>query len=148
MNKYCEICGKELTGKQTKFCSKKCKDKKYHTTQYNNEQSKKRDQHGLLIKYALIKQRGGQCELCGYNKNISALQFHHKNPDDKRFTLDARTLDRLTDDEILEEFSKCVVLCANCHSETHHPNFTVSNLENIRTLCKDIKSKKHTKIQI
>lgn len=30
-------------------------------------------------------QRGGKCECCGYNKNLSALEFHHINPDEKKF---------------------------------------------------------------
>ena len=29
--------------------------------------------------------RGGKCERCGYNANLSALEFHHKNPEEKEF---------------------------------------------------------------
>lgn len=51
--------------------------------------------------------RGGKCEKCGYNKNIAALQFHHINPEDKSFTLDARTIERKSDEKVIEEFNKC-----------------------------------------
>ena len=33
---------------------------------------------GLKRKYESILSRGGKCERCGYDKNISALEFHHK----------------------------------------------------------------------
>jgi hypothetical protein len=29
--------------------------------------------------------RGGKCERCGYDVNLSALEFHHKNPEEKEF---------------------------------------------------------------
>ena len=34
--------------------------------------------------------RGGKCEHCGYNANLSALEFHHKNPEEKEFQVDIR----------------------------------------------------------
>ena len=34
--------------------------------------------------------RGGKCEHCGYNANLSALEFHHKNPEEKEFQIDIR----------------------------------------------------------
>ena len=40
---------------------------------------------GLKRKYEAIMSRGGRCELCGYNKNLAALEFHHKNPSEKEF---------------------------------------------------------------
>lgn len=40
----------------------------------------------------LIESRGGKCEVCGYDKNIAALEFHHINPDEKEFQLDMRHL--------------------------------------------------------
>ena len=35
---------------------------------------------GITRKYKAIIARGGKCEICGYDKNISALEFYHRNP--------------------------------------------------------------------
>jgi hypothetical protein len=29
--------------------------------------------------------RGGKCEHCGYKANLAALEFHHRNPEEKDF---------------------------------------------------------------
>ena len=101
------------------FCSIKCKREHYKNknkgTSYDTVYSQKKDYHGLYLKYKLILARGGKCECCGYNKNISALEFHHIDPSTKKFTLDSRTLERKSDKEIIEEFNKCKLLCSNCH---------------------------------
>lgn len=138
----CKNCGKELTGRQTMFCSRRCQSKYYQAQGYNTKYSQKKDYHGTLIKYFLIQKRGGKCEKCGYNKNISALEFHHLDPSKKEFTLDSRNLERHSDEEILKEFDKCVLLCANCHAEHHHPELEISNIDNIKTICKGIKYRK------
>ncbi|MEY4334993.1 MAG: phage FelixO1, partial [Bacteroidota bacterium] len=31
-------------------------------------------------KQKLVEHKGGCCEICGYNKCIEALEFHHKDP--------------------------------------------------------------------
>ncbi len=38
----------------------------------------------LKRKMYLISERGGCCEICGYNKNLAAFDFHHKNPKEKQ----------------------------------------------------------------
>ena len=89
---------------------------------------------GLKRKYEYVMKRDGKCERCGYNKNFSALQFHHIDPSTKKFTLDARTLERKTDEEIIEEFNKCELLCSNCHQELHHPFLILDNYDEIKKL--------------
>lgn len=34
---------------------------------------------------------GGKCILCGYDKNFACLDFHHKNPAEKSFLVNAKT---------------------------------------------------------
>lgn len=60
--------------------------------------------------------------MCGYDKNISALEFHHTNPEEKSFQLDSRHLSNTSMGKILEESKKCILVCSNCHKEIHHPN--------------------------
>lgn len=138
----CLNCGNQLTGQQTKFCCKECKNHYYWSKQgssYNSLYSQRKDAHGFYLKYKLILAREGKCECCGYDKNIAALEFHHINPEDKLFTLDARTIERKHDDEIIEEFNKCKLLCANCHSELHHPSLVKENYEIFKELGQGIK---------
>ena len=64
---------------------------------------------------------GGKCSRCGYCKNLSALQFHHVSPQDKSIPLDLRRLSNSRWEVLLKEARKCLLLCANCHAEIHHP---------------------------
>ncbi len=77
---------------------------------------------GLKRKLHLIDLRGGCCEKCGYQENLAALDFHHKDPKEKENQLDMRKLSNSTMDWILLEFEKCDVLCSNCHREVHSPD--------------------------
>jgi transcriptional regulator with XRE-family HTH domain len=57
-----------------------------------------------------------ECFLCGYAKHSVALQFHHVEPSTKSFGLSVRGITRSIA-KLREEAEKCVLLCANCHSE-------------------------------
>ena len=72
------------------------------------------------LKKELVRYRGGKCEKCGYSKSINALQFHHKNPLEKDFTIAHNlTLSKFNIEEYYKEVDKCELLCANCHAESH-----------------------------
>lgn len=88
----------------------------------------KQKERALSRKMELIELRGGKCEMCGYAKNISALEFHHLNPDDKCFQLDSRHLSNTNKSKILEEVNKCILVCANCHRELHNPELNMGNM--------------------
>ena len=73
------------------------------------------------IKHQLILYKGGKCERCGYDKCEGALQFHHKDPSKKEFTLSQINLSKeLNMDMLYKEIDKCELLCANCHAEEHY----------------------------
>ncbi len=76
----------------------------------NKERQRKTKQ--LAVSY-----KGGSCTSCGYNKSISALEFHHIDPStkDKDYF---NTRGGLTQ-TLKTELDKCVLLCANCHREHH-----------------------------
>ncbi len=67
-------------------------------------------------KEILVAEAGGRCQLCGYDRCIAALQFHHRDPATKRFGLGSRGLARSIE-SLREEAAKCVLLCSNCHVE-------------------------------
>ncbi len=62
---------------------------------------------------------GGKCFHCGYCRNYAALDFHHKNPDEKEFNWQQLRL--RTWESVLLELDKCELLCRNCHAEEHNP---------------------------
>lgn len=70
------------------------------------------------LKQLAIEYKGGSCELCGYDKCVGALTFHHLDPNEKDFGISksghTRSWARLK-----VELDKCAMLCANCHAEVH-----------------------------
>jgi hypothetical protein len=68
------------------------------------------------MKQLLVEEAGGACLLCGYDRCVAALQFHHVDPSTKEFALAmfglSRSLQRMR-----AEAAKCVLLCGNCHAE-------------------------------
>jgi transposase len=67
-------------------------------------------------KRRLVAEAGGRCQLCGYDRCMAALEFHHLDPNAKAFALSMRGAARAFE-ELRKEASKCVLLCANCHAE-------------------------------
>jgi hypothetical protein len=124
MNKItnCIVCEKRLSGKQGKFCSVLCKNR-FH----QSYPSQKR--RGLKRKIELIEKLGGKCSRCGYQKNLAALSFHHR--DDKLFKLDARSLSNRTLDAVTTEAKKCELVCHNCHAEIHNPDLATDSLSRL-----------------
>jgi hypothetical protein len=71
------------------------------------------------LKEILVAEAGGRCAICGYDRCVRALNFHHVDPATKRFGLGERGLTRGID-ILREEARKCALLCANCHMEVEH----------------------------
>jgi transposase len=68
------------------------------------------------VKRRLVKEAGGACAICGYDRCVAALEFHHLDPSTKRFALSRQGVTR-SYAEALAEARKCVLLCSNCHAE-------------------------------
>lgn len=114
--KTCLICGKNFQPKSAaanqRTCCYECMPEgiQYSRSDFLN-----------LIR----KQRGGKCERCGYNKYLGALDFHHKDPSKKDFTVGDRDF-RLKD--CIEETKKCILICSNCHREIHANLWKIEDL--------------------
>ena len=79
-------------------------------------------------KQKAVEYKGGACQICGYNKCNSALDFHHVNPENKTKTL-SYMFSHCSWDKIKEELDKCILVCANCHREIHQQGIqTLDNL--------------------
>lgn len=72
----------------------------------------------VKVKKMAIDYKGGCCSKCGYNKCESALEFHHLDPSEKDFGIGSKGYTRSWE-KVKKELDKCVLLCANCHRETH-----------------------------
>jgi hypothetical protein len=64
-----------------------------------------------------VEYKGGKCNICNYDRCISALEFHHLEPSKKDFTLSQSM--NIAWNKIEEELDKCILVCANCHREIH-----------------------------
>jgi len=115
----CVQCGHQLSGRQTKYCSRECKNE-FNNVQYQSYLAQQ--SRGKKRKLELIELLGGCCTACGYDKNYAALEFHHKEPGEKAFSLDLRSLSNRKFELILEEVKKCNLVCSNCHTEIHNPD--------------------------
>lgn len=60
--------------------------------------------------------KGGKCQICGYNRCIAALEFHHVDPTQKSFGIRSNG-NTMSWEKMCAELEKCVLLCANCHRE-------------------------------
>ena len=61
---------------------------------------------------------GGRCVSCEREMSAPAFEFHHLDAAEKTFALSADGIYRSWD-KVSAELDKCVLLCANCHAETH-----------------------------
>lgn len=121
---HCQFCSVALKGKKKKFCCREHKIKFHNKigTSTNPNTVERQKKIAKERKLKLINLKGGACKCCGYKKNFAALQFHHRDPQNKTFGLDFRKLSNTNWESILIEVEKCDLLCSNCHIETHNPD--------------------------
>lgn len=67
-------------------------------------------------KQLIVNALGGGCMICGYNKLISNLCFHHLR--DKKIALTIVAFNTPVEN-LLDEIKKCILICHNCHGEVH-----------------------------
>lgn len=77
-----------------------------------NEQTTERTRK---LKLEAVRYKGGFCEGCGYSRCLAAMEFHHRDPASKDFTISERRKASL--DELKPELDKCALLCCRCHRE-------------------------------
>ena len=71
------------------------------------------------VKEILVREAGGRCVICGYDRHPCVLQFHHLDPATKRIVGCARGVSHALA-ALREEARGCVLLCANCHAEVEN----------------------------
>ena len=79
-----------------------------------------------LKRQLIIEKKAGGCERCGFQaEDPCQLDLDHINPLDKRVTQSGKRMNPssmmgYSIDKIIEEISRCRVLCKNCHSLHTH----------------------------
>lgn len=95
--------------------SAKIIDRRYY--EKNKEKVYKRKMNRRKkLKKEMVEILGGKCSICGYNKCVNALEFHHKKDKERAV---AKLLKDNSREKVLKEVKKCILLCANCHRELH-----------------------------
>ena len=122
--KICPTCNNTFISEYN-YCSKTCSNR-FETKDITSEEKrskrlkvlKKQQERYEKNKLELVRYKGDKCAICGYNKCIAALDFHHLNPSNKNFNIGQN---RGKSIEILKsEVDKCIMICANCHKELHY----------------------------
>ena len=98
----------------------RCKEcgKKYQISYAKKNRKKLTEYYRIKrrrVKDTLVKENGGKCCICGYNRCFGALGFHHTEPSKKDFCVGRQTGIH----KARKEAKKCVLVCSNCHFEIH-----------------------------
>lgn len=72
----------------------------------------------FMIKDKCVEYKGNECIVCGYNRCSRNMTFHHLDPELKEFGISGNHSKSW--ENIRSELDKCVMLCSNCHGETHN----------------------------
>lgn len=86
---------------------------------YKNSRRKNRNERDVWF-LDLKKQK--QCVKCG-EEDHRCLEFHHKKPNTKSFSITDAVRFGLSEEKILNEIKKCDPLCANCHRIEHYVTY-------------------------
>lgn len=67
---------------------------------------------------------GGKCIICGYNRCMRSLTFHHPDPSIKEDTV-SNLITSKGKAAAYKEAAKCKLICSNCHGEYHDGLITI-----------------------
>jgi len=100
---------------------------RWHLNPEHREQKRKyhrgwQIQRVSQVKSILVDFLGGCCYQCGYSGEPDAFDFHHKKPEDKKYSVSDLLLGNF--EKAAEEARKCILLCCRCHRELHAENGT------------------------
>lgn len=117
--KKCPLCKRTFLREEFGFVDRKRGYRQSYCRGCTRDYQRRKHQ---ILKNKCVEHLGRCCSICGYSRCVAALEFHHKDPRKKEFSLsEVRTVDF---SKIVKELSKCVVLCRNCHAEVHEAERT------------------------
>jgi hypothetical protein len=123
---HCKKCNYEMC-KESRDKRDKSIEKKYYKKYWSKQENKIKKYKSSINRRKKIKEQGvnylgGKCSICGYDKCIEALEFHHKvsSTKDKEMCRGNGLDTRMSFNKLKEELDKCTLLCSNCHREVHY----------------------------
>lgn len=111
----------ELKERQKQYYHSHIKENKEYRNERKEVIKMKSKKQYMIYKQIMQNIKINGCAICGYNKCNASLDFHHVNPDNKKFPLSLQSME-YKDERIIEEINKCILLCKNCHYEMHTKN--------------------------
>jgi hypothetical protein len=134
--KNCKKCGKPIgywkviDGKAKKIGDRKlCLECSPYKEKGNNKQSEAVQRCQRRKKQKAVDYLGGKCSICGYDKCLGSLHFHHIDPEIKEHYI-SYVVARREWDFAKKELDKCILVCSNCHGEIHWGQFEVEEIKN------------------
>lgn len=82
-----------------------------------------------LAKKECVDYLGGCCKKCNWSGDLSGYDFHHVNPSEKKFCINALNVASRKWSEVKGELDKCELLCALCHRKEHSDYQNVNLIE-------------------
>ena len=79
---------------------------------------KAKELRNKLKSYIDSIKKTGKCSRCG-NTDYRVLEFHHRKPEDKKFSIVQSVHNRYSLSSLIKEIAKCELLCSNCHRIEH-----------------------------
>ena len=136
---FCGRCGRKLEkfiivrGKRRKLARRKecllCSPFRQDRSNLPRTNAERVSNSRRNRKVMAVAHMGGACRVCGYNRCVEALQFHHLDPAKKDFAISQKSYRGWK--AVREELEKCVLLCNRFHTEVHAK---VLDLRNYLTL--------------
>jgi hypothetical protein len=103
--------------KEIRKCDLVCQNCHYEIHQKDMEETFRTQDKKFYLDYKNVN----GCEICGYNKSMHALHFHHLHDKKIEFRFVKEKITSLEEIKIniMNEINKCQVLCSNCHMVAH-----------------------------
>ena len=79
-------------------------------------------------KLRAVNYLGGRCVLCGYDKCLGALEFHHLDGKGEKNVDPTKAIHQWSWERVKDEIGKCILVCSNCHREVHYGMHVVEDI--------------------
>jgi len=90
---------------------------RYYYENKEKEKNRAKDRKKYLVQWLQEYKEGLSCP-CGEDR-VPALDFHHRDGEEKTMRISKMPRSGYSKDVILEEINKCDVICSNCHRVKH-----------------------------
>lgn len=114
----CRICGRERCRQERKRDPKAYHTKMRQWYRQNKSRVKRTGQVRYEKRRAWLNSCKVKCSRCP-ETHPACLEFHHRNPNDKDFTI-AQGIAGVSLKRLKTEIAKCDILCSNCHRKLHY----------------------------